>query len=267
MRSIPPSLDATVVAGIDARLDEVARREHVNVAWAVESGSRAWGFPSVDSDYDCRFLFIRSEDRYLSPWPERDVIETPLDAIFDVNGWDIVKAVRLAAKGNATVGEWLRSPIVYRGDERFRDALLELLERVTGHDVVGRHYLHVGLQKWTGGGDMPLKKVFYSLRPAAAIQWLRRHPAGTVPPMTLQQLLAESEAPAEVIALSEELAEQKAHGRELGVGTVPPAIARFIGEEFRLGHELYEHADTRIGDRERAVADAFFRTAVREFGA
>lgn len=88
----------------------------MRIPWAIESGSRAWGFPSPDSDYDCRFIFVRPRDHYLALWPARDVIETPLDTTFDVNGWDLAKAVRLIAKGNATAIEWLRSSIVYAGE-------------------------------------------------------------------------------------------------------------------------------------------------------
>ena len=144
MRSVPDSLDAAVVAEIDARLDRVGAEHGVIVPWAIESGSRAWGFPSPDSDYDCRFIFVRQRDAYLSLWPARDVIETPLDAVFDVNGWDLAKALRLLLKGNAVVVEWLRSPIVYRGDPSFRDELLALADEVSDPARVSRHYLHVG---------------------------------------------------------------------------------------------------------------------------
>lgn len=112
MLAIPASLDADVVAEIDRRLASVSRDYGVRVPWAIESGSRAWGFPSPDSDYDCRFIFVRPADAYLGLWPASDVIETPLDTVFDVNGWDLAKAVRLVSRGNATAIEWLRSPIV-----------------------------------------------------------------------------------------------------------------------------------------------------------
>ena len=95
MRAVPASLDPAVVRRVDARLDAVVRDEGVAVPLAVESGSRAWGFPSPDSDYDCRFVYVRPEADYLDPWPRRDVVETPLDAVLDVNGWDLVTAVRL----------------------------------------------------------------------------------------------------------------------------------------------------------------------------
>ena len=95
--TLTDGFDAATVERIQARLDEVERDHRVRVLWAVESGSRAWGFPSPDSDYDCRFFYVRRHDDYLSPWRPRDVIETPLDDVLDVNGWDLIKAIRLAA--------------------------------------------------------------------------------------------------------------------------------------------------------------------------
>lgn len=95
--TLTDGFDAATVERIQARLNEVKRDHGVRVLWAVESGSRAWGFPSPDSGYDCRFFYVRRHDDYLSPWRPRDVIETPLDDVLDVNGWDLIKAIRLAA--------------------------------------------------------------------------------------------------------------------------------------------------------------------------
>jgi predicted nucleotidyltransferase len=263
MRAVPASLDPTVVAEIDARLAGAG----VTIPWAIESGSRAWGFPSPDSDYDCRFLFVRPAEDYLSPWQKRDVLETPLDRVFDVNGWDLVKAVRLLTKGNAVVVEWLRSPIVYTGDDRFRSEFLDLAARVSNRALVGRHYLHVGRQKWNGtNSEMPLKKIFYSLRPAAVLAWMREHPDSTLPPMNLTELLEQAEPPADVVAETAELLAKKAVTRELGTGVVPPAISRFVEREFALAYDLYEHADGAVSDASRDLASEFFRHAVAEYG-
>jgi predicted nucleotidyltransferase len=262
MRSVPDSLDPAVVAEIDARVAS----QVVAIPWAIESGSRAWGFPSPDSDYDCRFIFVRPASDYLTPWPKRDVIETPLDAVFDVNGWDLIKAVRLLLKGNAVVVEWLRSPIVYTGDPEFRDSLLKLADEVSNRALIGRHYLHVGRQKWNGtGGEMGIKKIFYSLRPAAVLRWMRVHEGLVIPPMNLQELLNGCEPPADVWAETEALLEKKAVTRELGLGLVPPAIAKFVNDEFSLAYNEYEHADGSISDESREVASAYFRSAVDRF--
>lgn len=261
MRAIPPSLDSAVVAEIDARLAAVAAQHDVTIPWAIESGSRAWGFPSPDSDYDCRFIYLSHADRYFSLWPSRDVIETPLDAIFDVNGWDLSKTLQLLVKGNATPIEWLRSPIVYTGDSQFRDDLLDVATRVVDPVLLQRHYLHVGHHQWSGlDGPMPLKKVFYSLRPAASLRWLRVN-GGGIPPMDLGTLLIESEAPNDVATQATELTALKAVTRELGTGEVPPAIRAFIVNEFERASGA-DDAPLQPRAAATAIADSFFRQTI-----
>ena len=263
MRAVPSSLDPAVVAEIDARLAGTG----VSIPWAIESGSRAWGFPSPDSDYDCRFLFVRTASDYLSPWPKRDVVETPLDAVFDVNGWDLIKAVRLLLKGNAVVVEWLRSPIVYSGDELFRAELLDLAAAVSNRALIGRHYLHVGRQKWApDAGDMSIKKIFYSLRPAAVLRWMRTNRGSVIPPMNLSELLEQCDPPSDVLEETTGLLAKKAVTRELGRGAIPAAIARFVEDEFALAYDEYEHADGSVSAEARELASEYFRAAVGKFG-
>lgn len=121
LRAIAPNMALDVVANIDRRLEAIRAQNHVVIPIAIESGSRAWGF-LPDSDYDCRFIFVRRLEDYLSPWVKRDVIETPLEGVFDVNGWDLGKALKLMLKGNAVILEWLTSPIVYCGSASFAPA-------------------------------------------------------------------------------------------------------------------------------------------------
>jgi predicted nucleotidyltransferase len=269
MRAIPDSFDPSVVTEIDRRLGAVAEQEQITIPWAIESGSRAWGFPSADSDYDCRFVYVRSESHYLSPWLGRDVIETPLDKIFDVSGWDLRKALQLLVKGNAVVVEWLRSPYVYSGDERFRDELLTLAGDVADRSAVGRHYVHVALGQWQRHGDekeMSLKKLFYVLRPAATVRWLERHPESATPPMEITPLLVESGATDEVLDLVAELVKLKAQTREMGVGVVPPRLLAYVEETLALGEAMFpQRGDTHVEAR-RAKAAGFFRHAIRTYG-
>ncbi|WP_264030198.1 nucleotidyltransferase domain-containing protein [Cellulosimicrobium sp. SH8] len=267
MRAVPDSLDPAVVRRVDARLDAVMRDEQVALPLAVESGSRAWGFPSPDSDYDCRFVYVRSTADYLDPWPRRDVVETPLDAVLDVNGWDLVKAVRLLVRGNATLLEWLRSPIVYRADDAFRADLLALAERVVDRHALRRHYLHVARgqrERWWSNPEVPLKKVFYAVRPAATLRWLRVRAEAAVPPMDLGTLLMEGEAPETVVRAVSELVALKAVSREMGAGLVPEPLAHLVADELALASEVVE----RDGDRAsaRAVAAESFRMLVSRYG-
>ncbi|MFY0409040.1 DNA polymerase beta superfamily protein [Solicola sp. PLA-1-18] len=264
MRALSDDMDAGVVAQVDARLAGVVAEHGVRVPWAIESGSRAWGFPSPDSDYDCRFLYVRPTRDYLTCWPPRDVIETPLDAVLDVNGWDVQKAVQLLLRGNATVTEWLRSPIVYDGDSAFRDGFLALADEVLDRARVGRHYLHLGQLQWSAynGGDGRFKKFFYALRPAVAVRWLRQHPSSGLPPMDLPTLVAQADVPAAVASEVDDLVAAKAVTRELGEGRVPPALAAFVGDELAASPEVFGDVRTDL-TAQRALADDFFRSVLR----
>ena len=95
---------------IPAKLREIEAREHVRILHCVESGSRAWGFASPDSDYDVRFVYVRQPEHYLRLDKTRDVIEWQLDDTLDINGWDLQKTLRLLHRSNPTVFEWNSSP-------------------------------------------------------------------------------------------------------------------------------------------------------------
>jgi uncharacterized protein len=266
MRAIPDEFDPSVVASIGKRLADVRREHGVAVPWAIESGSRAWGFPSPDSDYDCRFIFVRPRAAYVDPWPARDVIETPLDAVLDVNGWDLVKAVRLAVKGNATVAEWLRSPFAYDGDQDFRDGLLELFDAVADRGRIGRHYLHVGRDHWEQSGagsgeDVALKRVFYAVRPAAVLRWLAGHPDQASPPMNLRDLLDQAPPPDDVREAIDALVEAKATTRELGSGRVVAPLIAWVSATFEAGEAAYPTEGEAVPEA-RELGRRMFRSMV-----
>ena len=264
MRSIPGDFDAATVAAIDARLDAIVREDRVAMPLAIESGSRAWGFASPDSDYDCRFLYVRRRQDYLTLWPKRDVIETPLDGLLDVNGWDIAKALRLIVKGNAVAIEWLRSPIAYRGDPAFRDALLGFADGHAPLPLVRRHYLHLGMQQWKRGGEdggIAIKRLFYILRPAAVLRWMRHHP-GATPPMHFPTLIAQCDPPAQVGAIVADLIARKAETRELGLAPMPAELAAFVEAEYTIAEaEPKGIVDTRS----HMAADAAFYDMLERF--
>lgn len=225
-------MDPDIVADIARRLDAIGLEAGVAIPLAVESGSRAWGFPSPDSDYDCRFIFMRRMPDYLSLFPPRDVIETPVTPVFDVNGWDLGKALKLMLKGNAVVIEWLTSPLVYRVDEEFRRAMLEVAAQVTPRAAVARHYHYLALAQAREiaklDGEVKLKKLFYILRPLVALRWLKLHPGRAVAPMHLPTLCAEADLPPALMGEIEALTHRKQQTREIGVGPVPPQMRRFI---------------------------------------
>ena len=78
------------------RLSDIEAKYDVKILLAVESGSRAWGFESKDSDYDVRFIYVHKKDWYLSLIEGRDVIEElDPDGVLDLAGWDLKKALLL----------------------------------------------------------------------------------------------------------------------------------------------------------------------------
>ena len=270
LRSVPNASAPEAVASVDALLAETGRAHRVHIPLAIESGSRAWGFPSPDSDYDCRFIFVRPLTDYLTPWPRRDVIETPLEGLLDVNGWDLGKTLKLMLRGNAVVLEWLRSPFVYTGDAGFRDALLALANRHADRRALARHYLHLGENQrrayFPDGQDVPIKKLFYALRPAAALRWLRLHDAAAVPPMHFPTLMAECAPPVELEAVVADLLAAKARTRELGSAPVPEPVAAFIDEEFACARDGAIGKPRPPAPEAQAEAERFFRNTVMRYG-
>jgi predicted nucleotidyltransferase len=159
------------------RLDQVERDCGVKLLFACESGSRAWGFPSPDSDYNVR-VYVRPLEDYLRLAPPRDVIERPIEGLWDVNGWDLRKALGLFRRGNAVVIEWLRSPIVYREYGSTAGDLRRVAERFGDPASSIRHYHGLLDGFWrrdfVGREQVRLKKYLYALRASLALAWVRR---------------------------------------------------------------------------------------------
>src|SRR5262249_49885908 len=251
---------------VSAALEAIRRDHGVAIPLAIESGSRAWGFPSPDSDYDCRFIFVRPIAHYLSPWQRRDVIEMPLAQDLDVNGWELGKALKLLLKGNAVIIEWLTSPISYWVDKQFKQEFLHLARSAADRTLIGLHYLHLGERQrrayFQDGKEIQLKKVFYALRPAAALRWLRLHPGDAVAPMHFPTLLNECDPSAEIKEIVAALLSKKAVTRELGMGPLPRPIGEFIDCEFELARTGLSPEKRPILPGAKARAEEFFRCTV-----
>jgi predicted nucleotidyltransferase len=197
-----------------AALERVEQQYSVRILCAVESGSRAWGFASQDSDYDVRFIYANPRDWYLSVFEQRDVIEPLGDGVLDPSGWDIRKALRLFSKCNLALNEWLGSPIVYREIPGFRNQLQALIPAFFNPIAAVHHYSSMANAAFAAreeSGDIRTKKLFYALRALLACRWIERN--GSQPPTEFDRLTAtvadESEKP--WIA---DLLKQKADGRE-----------------------------------------------------
>lgn len=175
-----PAIEAAAYQDIMHRLKAAEAEHNITVLWAIESGSRAWGFHSPDSDYDCRFVYVRNRDWYLSIDVEdrRDVIEYPIVDEIDINGWDLRKALRLMAKANPSIVEWLHSPIVYLQHGEFADLARAWLAQ---HYAIHKGIYHyrstakTNFQQYLCAEQVRLKKYLYVLRPLLAVRWLEQY--------------------------------------------------------------------------------------------
>jgi predicted nucleotidyltransferase len=241
--------------------DALAQAEvdrNVRVLYACESGSRAWGFASRDSDYDVRFLYVHARDWYLSVEDRRDVIEQPIADDLDVSGWELRKALRLLRKSNPPLLEWLKSPVVYRQERPFVSAFHALAEDFYSPRRCFAHYLHMAFGNWRdylrGREMVSLKKYLYVFRPLLACRWIERQ-RGQVP-ILFAQLVEHVLEEAEVRAALGELVARKQVGEELAVAPPVGALSRFIEAELPRLEALAE-PDESAGDPEKL--NVFFR--------
>ena len=246
----PTGPDAAAVADLRAADSASAARavshefrcleaaEGVRVLLAVESGSRAWGFESPDSDFDVRLVYVRPIEYYLRLQSTRDVLEWRLDEVLDVSGWDLDKALRLMRGANPSLFEWLASPIVYAEDSAFaavRDLAADCFSPVSS----AHHYLSMartGMSGLTGttrmadkadkaavaGETIRLKKCLYAMRAILASRWVV---AERVPVPMLFRDLVDAQLEASMRGLVDELLEAKAVAGECDEYPRIPALS------------------------------------------
>lgn len=217
---------------IEATLAAAAAEHGVRILYAAESGSRAWGFASPDSDYDVRFIYAHPLPWYVQLADERDVIERPLDdRLVDLAGWDLRKALRLLLKTNPTLYEWLMSPIVYV-DSALRAELTGMFERHASPQVLAHHYWSIARGAWRrdieGRNQVRLKKYLYVVRPLLSLAWVAEH--RTPPPMAIDALLAKVAMPAAPRAAIDALLAEKRATPEAGLRAPISAIDAWVQE-------------------------------------
>lgn len=172
---------------IQALLDKVERQNKVKILLAVESGSRAWGFPSKDSDYDIRFIYHHDAEWYITAFSKRDVIDLVFVHDLDAGGWDVGKCMRLMHKGNAPLLEWLNSPIVYRSTDRKVELLRELGEKSFNPRAIFHHYVSLAKKKLNDERTFFNAKYFlYALRAILCAQWIKDE--SSIPPVEFEKL-------------------------------------------------------------------------------
>ncbi len=227
---------------IKAGLKMIEAEEDLTILFACESGSRAWGFGSPDSDYDVRFIYLRPLSFYLQLQPGRDVIERQLAGDLDMAGWDLQKALRLFAQSNACLFEWLKSPIIYRQQPEFLAEMRGLIDVHLNPISTFYHYWSTAQKMWqerNSAGEIKIKKLFYVMRPLLAARWVisKRE----MPPITFAELRAGADLTEAVSDCLDDIEARKALAKEAQIIQVPQVLTDWIdGDLVRLKAEV-EH--------------------------
>lgn len=255
---VSPAMHAQVVR----QLQSIEAAHGITVLYACESGSRGWGFASTDSDYDVRFIYVHRLPWYLQVSPARDVIEVPISGELDISGWELRKALGLMKKGNATLLEWLDSPIVYRADAWFLQSIQAAAVQTHQAERSFYHYIHMArgnYRDYLRGDTVRLKKYLYVLRPLLATLWIEQG-RGLVPTRfgTLVDTLVQGDELKQAIA---ELLAHKRLATEAEHGKPWPALNTFIDTELTRLEQASPpaHQTTDFSALDKLLLDAVLR--------
>ncbi|MGH1337622.1 MAG: nucleotidyltransferase domain-containing protein [Aureispira sp.] len=245
-----------------ARLRALEKERDIKILYACESGSRAWGFASPNSDWDVRFIYVHPRDWYLSIQEKKDMIDLGVDAEeLDFTGWELRKFLRLMAGSNASPYEWLQSPMIYQEVGNFRNELQALFPSYFKARSTAFHYLGLAkssLKKGLVGAEMDIKKYFYILRPLLAARWILTYK--TAPPMEFAPLLAELQEETDLYQSIMELTAAKMKANEGDKITPIPLIQDFVHQELEDCSKRATLLPGSPGDYQ--FLNDFFRTTI-----
>lgn len=203
-------------------LSKIEQKYEVNILLAVESGSRAWGFASKDSDWDVRFIYAHRARWYFSIDEKRDVIEEMFDNDIDAVGWDLKKALAQLKRSNPAFIEWVNSPIFYQSDEFFMMRLTPLSRFCFNPTKAMYHYQRIYVkhdERYLQKQGYPMKRFMYYLRGVLACQWIEKYK--TMPPVSFQQLYEDIVEDEKIKNGIRELVTMKSSGKEMDMSEVP----------------------------------------------
>lgn len=246
---------------IETRLASIASEQQIKILYACESGSRAWGFPSPDSDYDIRFIYVHPIEWYLKLDEDRDVIDLPIEdtpvGLLDIGGWDLRKTLRLLSKSNPVIWEWLQSPICYQSNLDLRK-YQNILDPFFSPITACHHYLSIcrnTMGHSLTGPSVKIKKYFYMLRPLLAAAWIERYLS--IPPMELALLLPLLDDQPEIKKCIIDLKERKQHiDEQVPIIRIDPIDGYLSSEVARLQKAA---KILPVGDGDKASLDQLFQ--------
>ncbi|NDV58411.1 nucleotidyltransferase domain-containing protein [Bacteroides sp. 519] len=245
---------------IKDKLIDIEREQHIKILFAAESGSRAWGFPSPDSDYDVRFIFIRATDDYLTIQKKADQLTFPIDDELDISGWELGKTLQLITKSNSSPFEWLQSPVVYNTTASFHQDMWTLCQHYFCARTNAHHYIGIakGAMNSLKGDELKIKKLFYILRPLLAALWCVDK--GSIPPMNIYPLL--ELLPANLKQIVHNLIDLKASSEERCTIPITGILKLWIDETFDYCTQKSQSLEKVQFDIKEA--DTFFRKTIKK---
>ena len=241
------------------KLSEIERQHNIKILHAVESGSRAWGFASPDSDYDIRFIYKKPTEEYITLWEKSDIIEFMTSEDLDGSGWDLRKTLQLLAKSNGALLEWLFPPVTYKTDELFLAQLQAFAKECFSPVATLYHYLGTtkNFIEVCDAEQVKLKSYFYALRSALAGKWIVDN--NTIPPVAFTDLLPL--APANLQEKALELMDIKATQDEKYLHPREELITNYLKETILYNQE---HASKLpAGKKINNELEAFFRAEIQ----
>lgn len=215
---------------IKTYLSDLEIEKDIKILLACETGSRAWGFPSPDSDYDVRLIYVHRKEWYLSLKEEKDSIEIMLDDNeIDITGWDLRKSLRLLMNSNPALLERLQSPILYRVDENVLNELQTAAKSCYSRISTLHHYLSMAKKCYAeieGKSSYKLKKCFYALRAATACKWILEREE--MPPIEFHKMLYALDLNTDLVLDIQSLIQLKSTKSEAYLHSGEPQILQFI---------------------------------------
>lgn len=207
-------------------LSDIEVEHNITIFHAVESGSRAWGFPSLDSDYDIRFIYHHPQAWYITAFEKKDHIDIAIEDALDAGGWELGKCMRLMYKGNAVLQEWLNSPVVYRSDPEKHQQLRRLAADIFNPVAAFYHYCSQVKKRLADDKTRVNSKAFlYGFRSLLCAKWIVDE--STAPPVLFQDLVQKYAGPGEIKDLNYVL-DRKAGGAEKDKGPIPESLWRYV---------------------------------------
>jgi len=242
-------------------LSQLEEEKKIKILLACETGSRAWGFPSPDSDYDVRIIYVHEQDWYLSLKEKKDTIEWMLENNdLDITGWDLRKVLRLLWKSNPPLLERIQSPIIYKVDAKFLKEINALATSYYSKIATMHHYLSMAKKTYEelDPQEYKLKKLFYALRASTACKWIVDTPE--IPPIEFCIMLDRLNIPAAIKTRIQELIALKSGKGEGYLHSGENEIFEFISTNISNAESVANSLPAAKGQFEEL--DNIFRTTL-----